>query len=92
MSSQSDIKNIHKISDERYRIDNDYHNKYGKRDQIGEIQADKIDSEESETDERDQIENKKYLIGLVTKNSGKMTILYILKLSWNMILFMIPKR
>ena len=55
MSSQSNMENIHKKYDERYRIDNDDHKKSDEKYHIVERQLDEIDLEESETDERDQI-------------------------------------
>ena len=42
---QTEIEDIHKISDERDRIDNEDHKKSDDRYQIREIQADEIDLE-----------------------------------------------
>ena len=36
MGSQSDIESIDKETDKRYQIDNDDHNTYYERDQMGE--------------------------------------------------------
>ena len=49
MSSQSDIENIDKESDEIYRIDMVNNKKYDERHNIVERQANEIDLEESET-------------------------------------------
>ena len=56
-SSQKNIENIDKKYDERNQIDIIYYNYFDEINQIVGRKANEIDSEESKTDEIDQIEN-----------------------------------
>ena len=55
---------------------------YDERDQIGEIKEDYLEQEESETNERDQIENPESLKNIDSQKKERMMILLILTLHW----------
>ena len=80
--SQKNTDNVEKESDERNRMDVIDGKEYDERYQMVESKEDNLESEQSETDEKDRIKIQNHLRGLISNIIERMMILLIRILSW----------